>query len=99
MGVLGGQDSGLEILLGESGDVELGARTSKHIFVFAFDPLSLNPLSLFCVVHHSYHSYLFACVVPCIFHIAYHPYMLGLLVCVPHLYLTTRASYSTSTLI
>ena len=33
--------SGLEILLGEGGDVELGARTSKHIFVFAFYPLSL----------------------------------------------------------
>ena len=33
--------SGLEILLGEGGDVELGAQTSKHIFVFAFDPLSL----------------------------------------------------------
>ena len=33
--------SGLEILLGKGGDVELGARTSKHIFVFAFDPLSL----------------------------------------------------------
>ena len=33
--------SGLEILLGEGGDVELGARTSEHIFVFAFDPLSL----------------------------------------------------------
>ena len=32
--------SGLEILLGEGGDIELGARTSKHIFVFAFDPLS-----------------------------------------------------------
>ena len=35
-------DSGLEILHGgEGGDVELGARTSKHIFVFVFDPLSL----------------------------------------------------------
>ena len=35
-------DSGLEILHGgEGGDVELGARTSKHIFVFAFDPLTL----------------------------------------------------------
>ena len=41
VGVLGGQDSGLEILLGEGGDAELGARTSEHIFVFAFDPLSL----------------------------------------------------------
>ena len=36
MGVLGGLDSGLEILHGgEGGDVELGARTSEHIFVFA----------------------------------------------------------------
>ena len=32
-------DNGLEILLGEGGDVELGARTSEHIIVF--DPLSL----------------------------------------------------------
>ena len=41
-------DSELEILHGGvGGEVELGARTSKHIFVFAFDPLSLNPLSLF----------------------------------------------------
>ena len=42
VGVLGGQDSGLEILHGgEGGDVELRARTSEHILVFAFDPLSL----------------------------------------------------------
>ena len=42
VGVLGGRDSGLEILHGcEGGDVELGARTSEHILVFAFDPLSL----------------------------------------------------------
>ena len=41
-----GTPSGLEILLGESGDVELGARTSKHILLFAFDQLALNPLSL-----------------------------------------------------
>ena len=40
-------DSGLEILYGGvGGDVELGARTSKHILVFAIDPLSLNSLSL-----------------------------------------------------
>ena len=57
VGVLGGQVSGLEILLGKGGDVELGARTSKHIFVFAFDPLTLYPLSFICVVHHSFHSY------------------------------------------
>jgi len=49
-----GTPSGLEILLGEDGDVELGARTSEHIFVFAFDPLSLNSLSFICIVHHSY---------------------------------------------
>ena len=42
VGVLGGQDSGLEILHGgEGGDVELGARTSEHILVFVFNPLSL----------------------------------------------------------
>ena len=82
VGVLGGQDSGLEILLGEGGDLELGARTSEHIIVFAFDPLPLNSLSLyFCAKHHSYHSYLFACVVPCIIHIVLYPYMLGLCLC------------------
>ena len=47
VGVLGGQVSGLEILLVEVGDVELGARTSKHILLFAFDRLTLNSLSLF----------------------------------------------------
>ena len=54
--------SGLEILLGEGGDVELGARISKHIFVFAFDPLSLNPLSLFllCIIH-SIHIIVLVC--------------------------------------
>jgi len=57
-----GTPSGLE-----GGDVELGARTSKHIFLFAFDQLTLNSLSLFiCVVHHSYCHILYACVVPCI---------------------------------
>ena len=35
-------DDIVEILLCEGGDVELGARTSKHILVFAFDPLSLT---------------------------------------------------------
>ena len=59
--------SGLEILLGEGGDVELGARTSEHIIVFAFDPLSLNSLSLFilCIASFFIHI-IFACVVPCI---------------------------------
>ena len=82
MGVLGGQDSGLEILLGEGGDVELGARTSKHIFVFAFNPLSLYSLSFICVVHSIIHSYLI-CLHLCLayIHIAYSYYMLGLFVC------------------
>ena len=99
LGVLDGQDSGLEILLGEGGDVELGARTSEHIIVFAFDSLPLNPLSLFYLCKASfisYHSYCLCC--------ALHYFILLILIClvclcVPHLYLTTRASYSTSTLI
>ena len=80
MGVLGGQVSGLEILLGEGGDVELGARTSKQILLFAFDPLTLNSLFI-CALLYLVISYTCLCV------------------CVPHLWLTTRASYSTSTLI
>ena len=69
MGVLDGQVSGLKILLDEGGDVELDARISKHIFVFAFDPLTLNPLSLLvlCIIALFISSY--TCVVPCIFHI------------------------------
>ena len=42
MGVLCGQASGFEILLGEGEDVELGARTSKQILLFALDPLTLT---------------------------------------------------------
>ena len=48
-------DTIVEILLCEGGDVELDARTSKHILVFAFDPLSLYSLSY--IVHCSYCSY------------------------------------------
>ena len=76
-----------EILLCEGGDVELCARTSKHIFVIAFDLLSLTlSLSLSLIV----------CLAS--FHIVHIIYMLGF-VCVPHLCSTKRASYSTSTLI
>ena len=48
-----GTPSGLQILLGEGGVVELGARTSKHILLLAFDRLTLNSLSLFvhCIIH------------------------------------------------
>ena len=73
--------SGLEILLCEGGDVELCARTLKHIRVFVFDRLTLT-LSLYFV-----HCFTIAISYTC------------LSVCVPHLCLTTRASYSTSTLI
>ena len=51
-------DAIVKIFLCEDGDIELGARTSKHILVFAFDPLSLNSLSLsllFCTLHHIVH--------------------------------------------
>ena len=41
----------VEILLCKGGDVELGARTSKRIFVFAFDPLSLALSLTLCIVH------------------------------------------------
>ena len=69
MGVLCGQASGFEILLGEGGDVELGARNSKQILLFAFDPLTLTlSLSLLCALHH--------------FTLIIHTYMLGLVVCV-----------------
>ena len=80
MGVLGGQDSGLEILLGEGGDVELGARTSKHIFVFVFDPLPLNPLSLLFVQSIILHSYHICLYFPCIDSYSLFN-MLGLFVC------------------
>ena len=81
--VLSVGDSGLEILLGEGGDVELGARTSQHIFMFAFDPLSLNSLSLLCALHlYSYCHIIFSlCCALHLFHIAISYYMLGLFVC------------------
>ena len=41
-------DELVEILLCEGKDVELGARISKHIIVFAFDPLSLTLSLLYC---------------------------------------------------
>ena len=84
MGVLCGQVSGLEILLGEGGDVELGARTSKQISLFVFDPLTLT-LSLYIVPLHHFILLIHIICLACL--------------CVPHLCLTTRASYSTSTLI
>ena len=64
-------DDIVEILLCEGGDVELGARTLKHIFVFAFDPLSLYSLSLSHIVHCIILFISFICLV--------------LFVCVPYL--------------
>ena len=56
-------DKLVEILLCEGGDVELCARTSKHISVFAFDPLTLTlSLSLLCVLIHIAISYTCLCV-------------------------------------
>ena len=52
MGVLCGQASGLKILLGEGGDVELGARTSKHILLFALDSLALSLYIVPCIISH-----------------------------------------------
>ena len=70
VGVLCGQVSGLEILLCEGGDVELCARTSKHILVFTFDPLSLNSLSFtLCIdsyCHIIYMLVLFVCAHTCV---------------------------------
>ena len=80
VGVLGGQDSGLEILLGEGGDVELGARTSEHILVFAFDPFSQTLSLLF--VQSIIHSFISYCLHLCLalFHIAIS--LICLVVCV-----------------
>ena len=85
-------DSGLEILHGGvGGDVELGARTSKHILLLAFDPLVSLTLSLYiCAKHHSLFISYIACIVPCIFHIAISLICLDCL-CVPHLYLTNKS--------
>ena len=44
-------DELVEILLCEGGDVELCSRTSKHISVFAFDPLSPTLSLLYCSLH------------------------------------------------
>ena len=60
-------DEIVKILLCEGGDVELGARTSKHILVFAFDPLSLTLSLTLCLASFilSYHTYMLGCVCLC----------------------------------
>ena len=50
-------DELVEILLCEGEHVELCARTSKHILVFAIDPLSLTLSLLHCALIHFIISY------------------------------------------
>ena len=57
-------DELVEFLLCEGGDVELCARTSKHILVFAIDPLSLTLSLTLCIA--SYCHILYACVCLCV---------------------------------
>ena len=57
-------DELVKILLCEGGDVKLCARTSKHISVFAFDPLSLTLSLTLCIdsyCHILYMLMLFVC--------------------------------------
>ena len=58
-------DELVKILLCEGGDVKLCARTSKHISVFAFDPLSLTLSLTLCIdsyCHIIYMLGLFVCL-------------------------------------
>jgi len=56
-------DELVKILLCEGGDVELGARASNHILLFAFDPLSLTLSYIVYCSYCSYHLYAwFDCV-------------------------------------
>ena len=60
-------DAIAEIILCKGEDVELGARTSKHIMVFVFDLLSLTLSLLLClalidIVHIIYMLGLFVCL-------------------------------------
>ena len=60
-------DDIVEILLCEGGDVELGARNSKHIPVFVFDPLSLTLSFILCLaLIHIAHLYLYAWTCLCV---------------------------------
>jgi len=64
-------DELVKILLCEGGDVELCARTSKHILVFAIDPLSVTfsltlCLALIHICHIIYMLVLFVCAHTCV---------------------------------
>ena len=60
-------DELVEILLCEGGDVELCARTSKQISVFAFDPLSLTLSLTLCLASFILliQTYILGCVCLC----------------------------------
>ena len=56
-------DKLVEILLCEGGDVELCARISKHIRVFAIDPLSLTlSYIVLCIISFISYMLVFVCV-------------------------------------
>ena len=55
-------DELVEILLCEGGDVELCARTSKHILVFAYDPLSLTLSLTLCITSYCHIIYMLGCL-------------------------------------
>ena len=56
-------DELVEILLCEGGDVELCVRTSKHILVFAIDPLSLTLSLTLCIIHVAHTIYMLGLIV------------------------------------
>ena len=67
-------DELVKILQCEGRDVELGAQTSKHIFVFAFDPLSLTLSFILCLAFiHIVHTYLYAWYCLCVRHTCVQP--------------------------
>ena len=56
-------DELVEILLCEGGVVELCARTSKHILVFAIDSLSLTLSLTLCIVSYCHIIYMLVLIV------------------------------------
>jgi len=62
--ILCGNSSGSKILLGEGGDVELGARTSKQISVFAIGLLVSSTFYSFILILSIYTFTVRLCCVP-----------------------------------
>ena len=61
-------DDIVKILLCEGGDVELCARTSKHISVLAFDPLSLTLSLTLCIASYCHIIYMLVLIL-CVPHL------------------------------